>query len=120
MGDIVTKKIDLPELIKVQNSHVTQHTSGHKKTDWKIEANISNEQLGTLPSRLLEAEVFSIMRFIKKFELEAFNIGIQFGKEKQMQMYDPLLKEYKRKLNLAKNENERLAEVLDRLTKQEV
>ena len=118
--DKMTKKIDLPELIKVQNSHVTQHSSGHKKTDWKIEANISNERLGVLPSRLLEAEVFSIMRFIKKYELEAFNTGIKFGKDKQMEIYSPLLEEAKTNLQLARNENERLAEVLDRLTKQEV
>ena len=116
----MTKKQDLPELIDLQSSHVTQHSSGASKTPWKVEKNITNEALFQLPSHLTETEVFAIMRAAKKFELIAFNQGIKFGKRKQMEIYKPLLDEFNMKLKLAREENERLADVLDRLTRKEV
>ena len=116
----MTKKQDIPEFIDLQSSHITQHSSGTTKTPWKVEKNITNEELFRLPSHLNETEVFAIMRAAKKFELIAFNQGTKFGKQKQMEIYKPLLDEFETKLKLAREENERLAEVLDRLTRKEV
>ena len=116
----MTKAQENNDIIDLQHSHVTQNTSGTKKTPWRVQKNITNDELAQLPAHLTDSEVFAIMRFAKKFELLAFNRGIRFGKEKQMETYKPLLIEYELKLKLARDENERLADVLDRLTKKEV
>ena len=107
--------------IDLQHSHVTQHTkNGHEKTPWRVCKNITNLRLGELPKQLAEAEVFDIMAFAKKYELIAFNEGIAFGKRKTVKVYDQQMKILKNRLNLAIEENERLASVLDKLTRKEV
>jgi len=107
--------------IDLQHSHVTQHTkNGHERTPWRVCANITNRRLAELPKQLTEAEVFDIMAFAKKYELIAWNEGITFGKNKTVKVYDEQLEVLKRRLNLATEENERLATVLDKLTRKEV
>jgi len=106
--------------IDLQHSHVTQHTNDNVKTPWRVCQNETNLRLGELPKQLTEAEVFSIMAFAKKYELLAFNEGISFGKRKTVKVYDEQIKILKDRLNAAIDENERLATVLDKLTRKEV
>ncbi len=111
----------LPEYIALQSAHVTQHTTdGYKKTPWRVEKNITNEKITELPANLSEAQVFSILNFATKFELIAWNEGIAFGKKKTVEVYNIEIDKLKDVLKLATEENERLANVLDKLTRKEV
>ena len=104
----------MSEFLNLSDAHVTQHTTSKRKTPWSIEANESNEKLHELPAHLTEPEVFNILHFGRKFELEAFNVGIQLGKKKTVEVYDDIIKDYKNKLGLAIAENERLATALEK------
>jgi len=105
----------MTELIDLQNSHVTQHTTNGIKSDWSIEKNITDEQIFILPSKLNDMEVAKIMRFIKNYELEAFNTGIKFQKDKQNGfMKDTITTLQKNNSDLAR-ENIRLATILENL-----
>lgn len=107
----------MKEHIKLANAHVNQHTSNGDKSEWKIEENMTDLPLGELPKRLNHNEVFGILNFARKFELEAFNIGIAFGKEKQKEIDDSIIQDYDNRLKQSVQENERLADALDRLTR---
>lgn len=107
------------EYIKMANAHVNQHTTGAKKTDWIIRENKTEEKLGVLPKKLTDNEVFSILEIIRKYEEDGFNAGIVFGKQKYKNVYDPQLKQLEENIKLARNENERLADILDNITKKE-
>lgn len=68
-------------LIDLQAAHINQQSNGESKTPWSVQKNVTNEELFELPGNLSESEIFTIMKFARKFELTAFNTGIQFGKE---------------------------------------
>ena len=71
----------MKDLIKLQNAHATQHDSDAGKTSWKIEENITNELLYELPSNIKDEDVFTILDFARKYELEALRAGINFQKK---------------------------------------
>lgn len=104
------------DLIDLQQAHVTQFTteSGAKKGPWLVRQNITSKDLAELPSYLSEADVFTILDFARKYELLAFNIGIDFGKKKTVKVYKTLLDRLELKLKMATEENERLAGILDK------
>lgn len=104
-------------LIPMAYANVNQVTKGIDRTDWVIRENITEKELGRFPSKLTDKEAFAMLRLIRKYELEALNIGIQNGKERTVKVYDKQIVEYKRKFEIATKENERLAEILDKLTK---
>lgn len=109
------------DLIHLQHAHATQYTNTEGKSAWKVRKNITSEDLAELPGELTEAEVFSIMDFARKFEDIAFNTGISYGKDVVREQQENITAGYKRQLVLFRNENERLADALTRLTaKQEV
>lgn len=104
------------EYIKLAHAHVNQHTSNGNKTNWKIEANKTNELLGELSNKLDHNEVFEILDFARKYELEAFNIGVDFGKEEYKKAFEKSISDYASKMDLATKENERLSEALELIT----
>ena len=106
---------NFPELIDLQSAHMTQHTGENGKTDWSVEKNITNERMTTLPKRLKETEVFSIINFAKKYELIAFNTGIEFQKDKQNAFLTATIKELQKNNQDLADENIRLAGILDNL-----
>ena len=106
------------DLIKLASANANQLTNNSEKSEWEIRENITGTVLGTLPSRLNEDEVFNILAIARKYELEAFNSGIVFGKRKQSEISNPRIKELERKLQVASNENERLANALEAITTQ--
>ena len=69
-----------PDLIQLASAHVTQFTNDGVKGDWLVRENITSTDLFSLPGRLLEAEVFELMRNAREYELKAFNAGIEFQK----------------------------------------
>lgn len=104
------------EYIPLAHAHVTQHTSGNKRTEWSVQENETDKVLGELPERLTELEIFSILNFARKYELEAFNKGIEFGKEVYKQTFNSEISQLRENLRLARHENERLAEAIEILT----
>ncbi len=99
--------------IDLQSAHITQHTNGQNKTDWEVKANITEENLFTLPKHLNESDVFTIMEFARKYELIAFNAGIAFQKGKQNEVLQSKIIQLSEIVKELSNENERLATVLD-------
>lgn len=104
------------EYIQLANAHVNQTTVKGNKTDWSIEENKTNKQLGSLPKNLTDAQVFTILNFARKYELKAFNSGIEFGKRKQNAINKEITDNLKSQLTLAGEENERLANALEIIT----
>ena len=95
------------EYIKLQSAHATQISSEKNgKGAWKIRENITSKDLFELPGHISEKDIFTILDFAKKFELEAFNAGIQFGKNIN-----------KTNLQIARNENNRLSSILEKQTR---
>ena len=110
------KQAQPQDIIHLQNCHATQHKGKDGKTDWSIEQNINNNQLGILPRKLSEKEVFSVLAFARKYELIAFNAGIQLQKNKHNDYLYAQIKEQKAIVKELTQENEKLALVLDNLT----
>ncbi len=71
----------MEDLIKLQNAHVTQHTDETGRSDWRVEANVTDELLHELPAHIKDADMFTILEFARKFELEALQAGIEFQKK---------------------------------------
>jgi len=106
----------MENLIKLQSAHVNQHITKGDKGDWKIEENQTNKHIGTLPGRLNHNEVFAILDMARECELEAFQIGIDFGKKEQRILSKVQTDNYENRIRAAIKENERLSDALDNLT----
>lgn len=104
------------EYIKLSSAHITQHTKDGMKGDWSVEENITNDRLFTLPRNLSDNAAFSILNSAQFFELEAWNAGIKFQKTKQNEFLNDKITQLKFVNKALIEENERLAEVLDKLT----
>jgi len=102
-------------LLDIATSHVTQHTSGHIKSDWSVELNETDEKIHIFPKHFSDNEIFDIMDFAKKYELEAFNKGIKFGKRKTIKIYQEKLDEATARMKYMAQENERLANALEQI-----
>ena len=105
------------EYIKLSAAHATQHSNQGKKSDWSVEANITNEKLFTLPRRLSDNDVFGILASARKYELIAWNEGIKFQKSKQNDYLVAKIKRLEAINQMLISENEKLAEALDKFTK---
>jgi len=106
---------ETPEiLLTLAGSHATQLTKGHEKSEWFVK-NKDGVQISTLPSKINETELFHILDLAKKYELEAFNIGINFGKKKTVEVYDKKIEKYQMIIEAQRAENERLANILDNM-----
>jgi len=72
---------DREVLIELSTAHVTQLTGDNGvKGPWRVSANITNDVLMELDSTYTEKQIFQILDFARKYELIAFNAGIQFQK----------------------------------------
>ena len=99
----------MKDLIHLQHAHVTQITNNEiGKSAWKVRQNITSNDLAELPANLSEKDVFTVLDFARKFELVAFNAGIQFQKHQQSNIVNNLM-----------NENKRLSIIIDKLSKGE-
>jgi len=99
----------MKDLIDLQHAHVTQLTSEQEgKTTWMVRQNITSKDLHDLPANLSEKDVFAALDFARKFELIAFNTGIEFQKQQQLNIVSNLI-----------NENKRLSNLIEKLSKGE-
>lgn len=108
------------EYIKLQTAHCTQHTNEGLKGDWKVEENETNDNLFVFPPNISDELMFQIMNFARKYELDAFNAGINFQKGKQNAVLQQIINEQKAVIEALGHDNNRLAEVIDKQTKGEV
>jgi len=91
-------------LIELATCHITQETNYGQKSDWRVISN-SKKLLATLPRVLNEKEAMSIIHIARKFELLAFNIGVQFGKKQGSQeKNNALIKELRERNNILSDE----------------
>jgi len=104
-------------MLDLASCHITQHTNNNEKTDWSVQLNETNEEIFKLSKKLNENEVFGIIDFAKKYELEAFNKGIKFQKDKQNKVLKDTIDKQLQLINTLKSENERLATILDKRIK---
>lgn len=101
-------------LIELQTAHVNQYTISGVRGDWFVEKNITNERLHTFSPLITDEEMSSIMDFARKYELEAFNIGIKFQKQKQNKLLIEQIDQLKKTITELANENDRLAIILEK------
>ena len=105
---------DRKELISMSTAHATQLTADSVgKGPWRICKNKTNEVLATLDKNLTEKQVFEFMDVAKKYELEAFNIGIQFQKELSDTYWKSIESGLKRVIAELTAANDKLADRLD-------
>lgn len=107
---------EIPPLIDLASAHVTQHTdSNNQKSPWKVRKNITSEDLAQLRPTYKEDEIFEILGFARKFELIAFNAGIQFQKKLSDDYYNKLITGHKRVIDELTLANTKLADRLETL-----
>ena len=100
------------DLIPLQASHITQLTSNGKKSTWSVQKNITDEELLTFPKHFSEDEIFHIMDFAKKYEMEALTAGITFQKDKQNQALKSIIDQQKEMIIQLGAANDTLATAL--------
>lgn len=99
------------------SSYCTQHSKDGRKGDWVL-FDKEKQQLEIFPKEWDEKMIFNILDFAKKYELDAFNKGIEYGKNlnpttiKALESVIRQLKEENKKLLI---ENERIGGKLDQL-----
>jgi len=102
------------DLIPLQASHVTQGTAGHIKTPWSVQLNGTEDKILEFPSTYSENEIFHIMDFAKKYELEALNIGINFAKRQGNAYMKDIIDKQLSIIKALKADNDRLAMALEK------
>ena len=101
------------EYIKLQSAYVTQLTTeAEGKSEWIVMDKDGNK-LYELPGNLDEHQVMACIHFARKFELDAFNAGINFWKEKTQKQIENMNKNYNNAVSFLKEENARLAYILE-------
>jgi len=100
-------------MLQLSTAHVTQTTQGSEKSDWVVQENETDKQLGVFSSQITETSMFTILDFAKKYELRAFNIGIAHGKQLIKEVYKEREANYEGIIKHMKEENERLARALE-------
>jgi len=104
-------------LLALATTHVNQYSKGSEKTDYQLQLNETGEVIYEFPKALTDAQMFGIMDFMKKYELEAFNTGIKFQKTKDNKVLKETIDILKGTIDVLEAENDRLANALDISTK---
>ena len=104
------------EYIDLQSSNYTQTTTHGVRGDWRVRKNITGEDLQTFPPLVSDELMYSILTFAKKFELIAFNAGINFQKDKQNGVLAAKIQDITNLNTALADENTRLATAIDYIT----
>ena len=100
-------------LIDLAQSCVQQLTHQTKgKLDWQV-FNDAGDQIYTLDAKYKENQIFEIQDYAKHFELEAFNRGIQFMKEKKQKEIEEIKEKYDRVIKDMREENDKVVDKLN-------
>lgn len=106
-------------LIDLQTAHVTQFTEHGIRGDWLVRQNVSSDDLAKLPGELTEKQVFAVMAFARRFELEAFNAGIEFQKDQENAIHKQAIAELQARLEAAIHRANVLAQKYESVTNEE-
>ncbi len=88
--------------------------ANHNDNEWVVKSN-EGEELGRFPRSWSEEDCILVMTLARKYELEAFNTGIAFGKETRDKYYTNIIASGEAKLNQLRELNENLAIKLEQL-----
>lgn len=109
----------MKRLIDLQTAYATQITSEKDgKGEW-IVYNVDKEEIYRLPKEYTEKQVMEAIHLGRKFELIAFNKGVNFQKSKNPKTIITLQKMVKNltaEKEMMKQYNDKIATELDRLT----
>lgn len=106
-------------MIKLQNAQATQKTdSSGGKTDWVIELN--GEELYRLPAHCSVQDTFRIRESIEKLLQRSFEDGIEQQKALAKITLDRVVENGNAQLDALKEENLRLAAILESMINDEV
>lgn len=102
--------MDLP----LQNAYANQFSENGQKTNWCL---ISSDQrpLGEWPKELNESQFFHILDFVRKYELNAYEIGRNDELIKAKAYINEMKKQYEHILKELRDENTKLATKLEEL-----
>jgi hypothetical protein len=80
---------------------------------WRV-VDIKLNTLEKFSNKLSEREIMGVIKFGRKFEVEAFNIGIEFGKSEYKRMHDPEVLFLKEQISALEQMNISLSEKLEK------
>jgi len=102
-------------LIPLQQSCVQQLTTNTgAKLDWQV-FNDDGKEIHSLTGTFNEKQIFDIQKYVKKFELEAFNIGMFHMKALKNKEIQALEEKYKAVISNMRIENDKVSNKLSEL-----
>jgi hypothetical protein len=104
------------EYIDLQSCNFTQTTVHGERGDWRVRKNITGEDLQTFPPFVSDELMYAILTFARKFELIAFNAGINFQKGKENGVLAARIQDMTNLNTALADENTRLATAIDYIT----
>ena len=110
---------EMKTLIPLAASHVNQYTTKDGKSPWEVQENETNDLLAILPREITDAQMFKIMAFAKKFELLAFNIGMNYMRDELKDNWENEKNNLIKVIRGLEEANERLAETLGKFIGEE-
>lgn len=96
------------EKLDLAFAYVTQQDVSNN-SDWLIQKNITEETLGSFNGKINDTDMRQILKFAQKFELKAFNTGINFEKQKSIKLIKDMTDSCEARLKTMREENERLS-----------
>ncbi len=90
-----------------------QWNRGENNNEWKV-VDTEGIVLGMLPASFSNTDVMTAIRLGREFELKAFNIGIQYGKEQAAAAARQLDEHRRATISSLRIMNEQLSEQLDK------
>lgn len=100
-------------LIPLQSAYITQALDVENNT-WFVYDTEGN-RLGKLSNKLDEREAMSLIHFARRAELAAFNIGIEFGINKEHDKAEKVFQQMREKIQELENQNIGLSTHLEKL-----
>ena len=81
---------------------------------WIVRDKDANK-IGEFPAKWKEKDCMTAIKLGRKYELEAFNIGISFGKEAREKSLLPIIEQLNIQVKVLEQMNERLSSKLEQL-----
>ena len=99
-------------LIPLQSAYANQQRDVDNN-NWHVYSE-QNKDLATLPGTLSPKLAMSYIHFARPFELEALNIGINFGKQQQLKISQKQMEFYEGRIKFLEEQNEKLSNSLEK------
>jgi len=100
------------DLIPLQAAYIRQSKDVEDNT-WIVFTNL-NKEIGKLPNTLDPKQAMSYLHFGRKFELDALNIGIEFGRKIELEKAEVIFQDLKQQNLFLQQQNEMLSNKLEK------